>query len=237
MKLNSRLVKSRHGVYYFRLQTGGIDKRWSLGTRDSKAASIAAYTIGAKLTGMKIDPTKIKSWTLKSDGNHFELNTEDNDADRAGGQIALETILEKMALISKQPSESKLLEILSPTMTLADAIVEYTPVLNARDLVSKSKRMALSTLKKLKVLLGNNFDMSELNDYIIEDIWLEDRLISVKRTTAKRDLSFIREFVEWAADRKRKYAPAKLTFSIFAEGEHYDYFSQEDLKNIFDHLQ
>lgn len=28
MRLSSRLIKSRHGIYYFRLQQGGIDKRW-----------------------------------------------------------------------------------------------------------------------------------------------------------------------------------------------------------------
>ena len=66
MKLYSRLVKSRHGIYYLRLQVSGIDKRWSLGTRDPSQASIAAYKIGAKILSMKIDPTKIKGWTLKT---------------------------------------------------------------------------------------------------------------------------------------------------------------------------
>ncbi|HQN65531.1 MAG TPA: hypothetical protein PLP44_07680 [Methylophilus sp.] len=54
--LHSRLVKSRHGIYSFRLQQGGIDKRWSLGTRDPKEATIAAYRLGAKINSMDIDP-------------------------------------------------------------------------------------------------------------------------------------------------------------------------------------
>ena len=49
-------------------------------------------------------------------------------------------------------------------------------------------------------------------------------------------MSFIRSFIEWAADRKRKYAPAKLTFAINAKGKSYEYFGKVDLKNIFDNL-
>lgn len=84
MKLFSRLVKSRHGIYYIRLQQAGVDRRWSLATRDQIKASIAAHNLSAKIISMKIDPTKIKGWTLKIDGQNVEIHTEDNDADRAG---------------------------------------------------------------------------------------------------------------------------------------------------------
>lgn len=236
MKLHSRLIKSRHGIYYFRIQQHGIDKRWSLGTRDPIKASIAAYKIGAKITGMKIDPSKIKGWTINIDGANIELSTEDNDADRQSAQIALKAALKTIALINQQPSQTKLGVLQTPTLSLAEAISKYTPVLFESDQKEKSKRMALSVLNNLKELLGGNFNMSELDDYIIEDIWLESRLKTVTRTTAKRDLSFIRSFVAWAADRKRNFAPAKLTFAIEAKGENYEYFSQADLKNIFDNL-
>ncbi len=236
MKLHSRLLKSRHGIYYFRIQKHGIDKRWSLGTRDPITASIAAYKIGAKITSMKIDPSKIKGWTLKTDGMNVELTTEDNDADRQSAQIALEAALEKISLISQQYPQTKSVEVQIPTLSIAEAISEYTPTLFESDQKEKSKRMALSVLNNLRKLLGDNFSMFELDDYVIEDIWLESRLKTVSRTTAKRDLSFIRSFVEWAADRKRNYAPAKLTFAIEAKGENYEYFSQADLKNIFDNL-
>ncbi len=236
MKLYSRLIKSRHGIYYFRIQQHGIDRRWSLGTRDPITASIAAYKIGAKITSMKIDPTKIKGWTLKTDGINVELTTEDNDADRKSAQIALEAALEQISLISQQHPQNEPVEVHTPTLSLAKAISEYTPALFQSDQKEKSKRMALSVLNNLKLLLGEYFNMSELDDYIIEDVWLEARLKTVSRTTAKRDLSFIRSFVAWAADRKRNYAPAKLTFAIEAKGENYEYFSQADLKNIFDNL-
>ena len=63
--------------------------------------------------------------------------------------------------------------------------------------------MSLSTLNKLAELLGDKFHMSALDDYIIEDIWLENRLLTAKRTSARRELSSIRYFVEWAAKRNR----------------------------------
>lgn len=236
MKLFSRLIKSRHGIYYIRLQKGGIDKRWSLGTRDPIKAAIAAYNFGATIVGMKIDPSKIIGWTLESDGNNLKITTENNDEDRKSAHTALGSILEKITLIGQQSSQTKQLEITSPTMFLADAIVEYTSDLNASDLEEKSKRMALSVLNKLKVLLGSDFNLSALDDCIIEDIWLLDRLKTASRTTAKRDLSFIRSFVAWAADRKRRYIPAKLTFNIHAKGENYEYFNKTDLKKIFDNL-
>ncbi len=119
MKLYSRLIKSRHGIYYFRIQKHGIDRRWSLGTRDPIAASIAAYKIGAKITSMKIDPTKIKGWTLKTDGINLELTTEDNDADRESAQIALEAALEKISLISQQHLQTKPVEVQTPTLYIS----------------------------------------------------------------------------------------------------------------------
>lgn len=36
--------------------------------------------------------------------------------------------------------------------------------------------------------------------------------------------------------KKPKFVPAELTFTIFAEGLHYEYFTQGGLKNIFDNL-
>ena len=236
MTLYSRLVKSRHGIFYYRLQIGGIDKRWSLETRNLQDAKIAAYKIGARIASMKIDPSKIKGWTLRTDGKNVEMITEDNDSDRQSAQAALDLVLKKMAQISSESVQPEQSLVNNPTISLAEALDKYIPVLNASEIEEKSKKMALSTLNKLKLLLGVNFNMSALDDYIIEDIWLEERLKTVERTTAKKDLSFIRSFVEWAASRRNKFTPSKLTFTILAEGENYDYFSQADLKNIFNHL-
>lgn len=79
------LVKSRHGVYYFRVRSGGSERRFSLGTKDKKRATDAI--LQALLTsiagGMSFDPKKLKDnpsppdnarqWTVKAaDGTVFE---------------------------------------------------------------------------------------------------------------------------------------------------------------------
>ena len=55
MRLESRLQKSRHGIYYLRIQSEVLDRRCSLGTRDPFLASIVAHEFSAKLLTMKID--------------------------------------------------------------------------------------------------------------------------------------------------------------------------------------
>ena len=96
--------------------------------------------------------------------------------------------------------------------------------------------MAESTLSDLSKKLGAGFNMHLLNDEVIEEKWLNPRLAVVAATTAKRDLTFIRGFVSWAADKKRKYTPAPLTLTVTAKGENWDYYSAHDLKLIFDNL-
>jgi hypothetical protein len=41
---------------------------------------------------MKIDPIKIKGWMLKTDDHNIEIQTEDNDKDRASAQLALNSV-------------------------------------------------------------------------------------------------------------------------------------------------
>jgi len=53
MKLNSFLVKSRYGIFYLRLQRGGVDRRISLRTRDPERAMYMAYQFGVKVHTIK----------------------------------------------------------------------------------------------------------------------------------------------------------------------------------------
>ena len=46
MLLNSYLVKSRHGIFYLRIQRKGVDKRVSLRNRDPIIAKFSAYRFG-----------------------------------------------------------------------------------------------------------------------------------------------------------------------------------------------
>ena len=67
MKLPSYLVKSRHGVFYFRLtvrnESGVHEKRFSLGTREPHQAKLKALYISAELKGSRVstnyDPKKL----------------------------------------------------------------------------------------------------------------------------------------------------------------------------------
>ena len=96
--------------------------------------------------------------------------------------------------------------------------------------------MAESVLNGLVKDLGSDFDMSQVTDAIIEDKWLDPRLKKVARTTAKRDLTFVRGFINWASDRKRKYTPAPLGIKFEADGESWSYLNANDLKLIFNNL-
>ena len=49
---------------------------------------------------MKIDPSKIKSWTLESDGQTLKVTTEDNDEDR---KSASEAIIANIPLMVVSP--------------------------------------------------------------------------------------------------------------------------------------
>ena len=162
MKLYSRFVKSRHGIYYLRLQISGVDKRWSLGTRDPLHASITAHKIGAKILSMKIDPTKIKGWTLKTDGNNIELQTENNDADRLSAKEALVAYMHANNHVQADNFQNKPQEDRTKTKLFTEAIAEYALHLPTTDLAVKTQNMTLSQLRRLSTLLGVDFDTSLL---------------------------------------------------------------------------
>lgn len=250
MKLNSYLVKSRHGVFYLRIQKFGQDKRISLQTKDLSAAAIAAYSLGAIIAKMNIK--KIKSWTLKTSNTGFEITTDGTQQDSENAIRALEVIdysgqrvsdetlaalpqTIKLAMQQVAPVASAASSSLRPVL-LRDAIDEYKPFLAKSKLAEKSKKMALSTITDLCSKLGADFHMGLIDDDLIELSWLEPRLKEVAATTAKRDLSFIRAFVVWSADKKRLYSPAPLTIKFEAKGVHWDYLNHADLKTIFDNL-
>ena len=240
MRLDSRLQKSRHGIYYLRLQIDGKDKRWSLYTRDPNVALVAAYAFSAKLLSMKNDSGRpMLGWVLKDPRINFEIATTDNDADRqSAADLYIRTLREHglEAQINPTLSQPPALPPIIVNKTLGDALAEYEPYLFKSKSQQKTKLQAMSVLNGLKVLLGPDFNMFELDDIVVEDIWLPYRLQSVVETTAKRDLSHIRSFVDWASHRTRKYTAAKLTFAIKASGEHYDYLDNNDLGLIFDNL-
>jgi len=244
MKLTSYLVRSRHGIYYLRLQRFGIDKRISLRTQDLITASITAHALAGTIAVM--DSNKTKNWSIKSDGKSIEITTDNTDADRASAHDALDKLLVAQAIHYQSPrsvphtskrgglTQDDALEL--KKVCLRDAIKDYELALAKSKQAEKSKKMALSTLNDLSAKLGADFDMSLLDDESIESGWLEPRLNVVAATTAKRDLSFIRAFVTWAADKKRMYCAAPLTLNLEAKGTHWSYLDASDLKLIFGSL-
>ena len=64
----------------------------SLRTKDLATVKSATEIAHATLSQMKIDPQKIKDWTLESDGQNIKINTEDDDADRASALEAVKII-------------------------------------------------------------------------------------------------------------------------------------------------
>ena len=237
MKIHSHLKKSRHGIYYLRLQINGLDRRWSLGTRDQNQALIESHKLSATILQMKINQinlSKVKGWTLESDGQNIKVTTEDNDADRKSATEALVALVQAQSLKAQQSSSKS--EPTQSTISISHALIEYTTYISKTSTVEKSQKMAISAIKHLQKILGDDFNMAELNDEVIEECWMQQRLKEVAQTTAKRDLSFIRSFISWGADRKRKYCPAKLTITMEATGENWAYLNKNDLSNIFSNL-
>lgn len=229
MPHTKNLELSPSGYYHLRLQRDGKNRRISLKTKNLTEAKLAAAIMRATLSAMTIDPTKIKSWTLETDGQSIKIQTEDNDADRAS---ALEAV--KIIAARQVPQDSYQSVIQNRhTITLGEALAEYYPVLEKSTIADKTKAMTRSTLAALSKKLGASFNIGSdsLQDEI-EEKWINARLEIVSRPTVKRELSFIRGFIEFCA--KKKYAKAKLELSIHAENVHYEYFNAHDLKSIFD---
>lgn len=74
MKLPSRVLKNRHGIYYLRTQRFGVHRRISLHTLRLLIASLVAYKHVVTISSMDIDKLKyikaeqLKQLTLEADG-------------------------------------------------------------------------------------------------------------------------------------------------------------------------
>ena len=224
---------SKSGIFYLRTQKSGRDRKLSLRTRDINQAKIAVNVMRATIFDMKINQDLIKSWVLETDGENIKIVTENNDADRASALEAVKILAQSRA--QTQDSYTSVIQK-RVTKTLGEALIEYYQHLEKSELALKTQKMTQSTLSDLVKRLGGSFNMSQLNDEVVESKWLNVRLTQVAKTTVKRDLTFIRGFVAWASDNKRKYTPAPLTLTLEAKGENWSYLTAADLKLIFDNL-
>jgi integrase len=221
------------GIYHLRIQIGGTNRRLSLKTKNPTEAKLAAAIAHATISNMIIDPNKIKGWTLETSGQNIKITTDNTPEDRASALEALKII----AGSQQQKAQDSYPSVIQnrKTITIGEALEEYRPHLLKTTVAEKTKVQAMSTVTAMVKKIGASFNIGDeqLEDEIQEK-WVDVRLEQVTRATVKRELSFVRGFIEWAADRKRKYAKAPLTISINAINESYDYFSKSDLKAIFD---
>jgi integrase len=227
MKLNSYLVKNRLGTYYLRIQRGGIERRISLRTKDFSRAALHAYAFGAKLAAMK---NPISTFELKYDGKNIELKTQDNDADRAAGSAALLAILKSKSPEAASPSLLK-------KIALRDAVAEYETSLlqdlNKKKFDKKSFNMRVKSLNDLIDLLGADFDVSQINTIVIEDLYIEPRLEVVARATIKRELSTIFAFIDYCANERRMYIKTAFKVPFLADNVSYESFTKRELVSLF----
>ena len=227
----------RNNTYYLRIRDDQKDRRISLKTCDYDHAYVILLFSRVMAKDMKINLDKIKNWTLEKDGQNFKMTTLDSDADRESAHKTLvDMMLALQPELAKEPTPAPVNIQAPASVSISKALAEYKVFLAKSATVQKSQTMALSTLNGLVLALGEDFDMSKINDEIIETKWLEPRLLKVAKTTCKRDLSFIRSFVNWASDKKRKYTPAPLALSLEAKGESWSYLDKQDLSLIFDNL-
>ena len=220
MQLNSYLVKSRHGVYYLRIQRNGSDNRVSLRTKNLADAQFSAYQFGAKLQFMT-NPKNHLGWSLNTriDGS-FSIQTDDTPEDRASAENIVR-ILTEQKLASSLVASNSIPHALKPIF-IADAVNAYIPKLTG---AVKSQKMAKTALGHLVSKLGSNFDMSEFNDETVTEKWMDIRKSEVAMTTVKKELSWINGFSAFAYKQKYCLFPLKLAIpKRAAENVHREYF-------------
>ena len=153
MKLNSYLVRSRHGIFYLSIQRDSIDRRISLRTRDPLKAQMAAYHFGGTIAAMNNDKNRTFGWTIATNGQKLKISTDGSDED---SKNAIEAMSVYFSALAGQKSNTFVAKV-SPSLSskcLRDAVGEYKISLQKVKQAEKSKLMALSTLENLTAKLG-----------------------------------------------------------------------------------
>lgn len=227
----TNIQKSKSGNYFLRIQRNGKDRKISLKTKDLTQAKLAAAIAHATISCMEIDPQKIKTWTLETNGQNIKITTDNTDEDRASALEAVKIIAQAQQHREAETYNSPIQN--RKTITIGEALAEYHQVLEKHTIAEKTKDMARSTLAQLVKRLGASFNVgsNDLQEQI-EEKWINARLLIVSRATVKRELSFIRSFIDFCA--KKKYAKAPLDLALHAENASYEYFNSTDLKSLFD---
>lgn len=132
------LVKSRHGVYYFRLRTKDGERRFSLGTKDKKRATdaILQALLTSIATGMSFDPKDVKKapppkntrdWKITAaDGTTFEGEDHEKAAlTIATGYAASVAGVKRRVVDQTPPTPTPQPDHLKATGLISDRANEY----------------------------------------------------------------------------------------------------------------
>lgn len=207
MKLPSHLWVSRHGVFYIRITSKGIDIKRSLHTRDPAIAHAFAYKFGASM-GYKEDLLKS---LLSADRESFSTYIVEK---RADGSVKVETdgtkpdhlrAMQAADKILKLNNQSSLVTTLSTlplqNWSLEDCISDYWNE-KADDFSKGTVRTYQSSFNKLKTGLGSETNIATIDNTTFVN-WriTEDKRLSPDTVT--RDCGAYKSLFDWATKRGR----------------------------------
>lgn len=243
MKLPSNLWKSRHGIYYFRYKTNGVDIKKSLRTRSPLIAKEFAYKLGFAMTYSKDlldqllnNPGSIKTWTLESESPNFKISTDGTPEDH---NRALEVV--NLILSNHQGSTDKKHNTLdSYHHTLKESVDDYRKERDS-SIKPRTKQAWSTDFKQLVDGLGESTPLN-LIDVEAYTNW-RIKVIDVLAPSSQDSKNNVyKNFFDWCVQRNRcktnPVIPCKLGKNRRAElqqqlGRERLPYSTQDLKIIF----
>lgn len=243
MKLPSNLWISRHGIYYFRYKSNGLDVKKSLKTRSPLIAKEIAYKLGFAMAHSKDlldrllnDPNSIKTWTLETGNPNIRISTDGSAEDH---ERALEAL--KIVLSSQQGSPAQhSISNVSHSYNLKECIDDYR---KERDSTIKARTIQAwnTDFKQLCEGLGEltSINQIDVEAYTKWRIKVVDKLAPSSQDSKN---NVYKNFFDWCVQRNRcKYnpvVPCKLGKNRRAElqqqlGRERLPYSIQDLKTIF----
>lgn len=214
-------MKSRHGIFYLRLNAHGKEWRKSLHTRDPSIARVAAYKLGATIAGMKSKQNLGYGMRLHADGS-IDINTDGSAEDhgrvleilpevkklsearlaelKAEGENELKQIYAELAVWRSQQSQQvAITETIKPSITIEVAIKKYQGA-RENDTKMGTKRTWSSCYNKLiKTFKGReirSISPEEITHIIVNPIG------GKSPETISKDVDAWHRMFQWQIDHK-----------------------------------
>ena len=206
MKLASHLWVSRHGVFYIRITSLGVDIKRSLRTRDPAIAQAVAYKFGAGMGHqedllkrfLSADRSNISTYTVikRTDGT-VKVETDGTEAEHLRAIQALDKILQQNNVTTAIP----LLTLPTQSWSLAECISDYWKE-KGDDFSKGTVRTYQSSFNKIKAGLGSETNIAFIdNTTFVKWRTTEDKRLSPDTVT--RDCHAYKSLFDWATKRGR----------------------------------